>query len=109
MMMICIIFDSRDAAVDKIRGLKSLATDINPMFIHYLTGVVFFGYAYTSYKMESYGIAGSQVIALLLTGLITLFVYYSSLKKRGYFFYYFLVDGLMFLSAMLCGFARVLN
>jgi len=105
MLMLCIIFDKRDATVDKLRGLQSLATEIKPIELHRLIGLIFIGYIGTSYFMLTYQVSMAQVIALIITGLVTIFVYISSLKKRGYFFYYFLVDGLMFLSALLTGLA----
>ena len=42
-----------------------------------------------------------QVIALSVVGVVTLFVYIGSLQKRGYLYYYFIVDGMMFFSALL--------
>ncbi len=101
MLMLCIIFDKRDVAVDKIRGLQSLATDIKPLLLHYLTGFIFISYLLISYLLNAFEVPVLQIAALMVTGIITLCVYISSLKKRGYVFYYFLVDGLMFLSALL--------
>jgi len=105
MLMLCIIFDKRDAAVDKLRGLQSLATEIKPVVLHYLIGLIFLVYIFISYFMLAHQVSMPQVIALIITGMVTIFVYINSLKKRGYFFYYFLVDGLMFLSALLTGLA----
>jgi len=105
MLMLCIIFDKRDATVDKLRGLQSLATEIKPITLHYLIGLIFISYIFISYCMLAHQVSLAQVIALVITGLVTIIVYLSSLKKRGYFFYYFLVDGLMFLSALLTGLA----
>lgn len=107
MLMLCIIFDKRDVAVDKIRGLQSLATDIKPRVLHYLIGFIFLGYTWVSYSLKAYPITISQVAALIIAGLITIFVYILSLQKRDYFFYYFGVDGLMFLSALLTGLASI--
>ena len=107
MLMLCIIFDKRDAALDKIRGLQSLATDIKPLLLHYLIALIFAAYTGVSYAMADYGVTKPQVAALIVTGLVTLGVYISSLKKRGYLFYYFLVDGLMFLSGLLTGLASI--
>jgi hypothetical protein len=107
MLMLCIIFDKRDAAVDKIRGLQSLATDIRPRLLHYLIGLIFISYTWISYTMIAYEVSVPQAAALIVTGLITLGVYTSSIQKRGYLFYYFLVDGLMFLSALLTGLASI--
>ncbi len=107
MLMLCIIFDKRDAAIDKLRGLQSLATEIKPIVLHYLIGFIFIGYMLISYSMLAQQVGMGRVIALFITGLVTIFVYIRSFKKRGYFFYYFLVDGLMFLSAVLTELANM--
>ncbi len=101
MMLLCIIFDRRDAAIDKIRGLQSMATFLNPLKLHFLFGFIFIGYLIVNYFMRFYGIGIANFISLSLIGLITLIVYFFSLQKRGYLFYYFGVDGLMFFSAIL--------
>ncbi|MBC7888050.1 MAG: hypothetical protein H7Z13_09170 [Ferruginibacter sp.] len=109
MLMLCVIFDKRDVQVDKIRGLQSLATIVKPRVLNYLMGFIFIGYALVSYSMKWYELTMAQVAALIVTGLITITVYAASFKKRGYLFYYFLVDGLMFLSALLTGLAGVVR
>ncbi len=101
MLLLCIIFDKRDAAVDKIRGLQSLATAFNPIVLHFLIAFIFLGYCSIHYFIKGYGVGNAQVISLEVIGLVTLLVYVFSLQKRGYFFYYFGVDGLMFFSALL--------
>ena len=101
MLLLCIIFDKRDAAVDKIRGLQSLATAFNPIVLHFLIAFIFMGYCSINYFIKGYGVKTDQVIALDLIGLVSLIMYVVSLQKRGYFFYYFGVDGLMFFSALL--------
>lgn len=107
MLMLCIIFDKRDAAVDKIRGLHSLATEIKPGPLNYFMALILVCYIWATYKMTSYQISILHVAALIISGLITICVYIFSRQKRGYLFYYFLVDGLMFLSALLTGIATV--
>ncbi|MCW3092519.1 MAG: hypothetical protein JWP81_3588 [Ferruginibacter sp.] len=107
MLMLCIIFDKRDAAIDKIRGLQSLATDIRPMLLHFFMLVIFIAYASVSFAMRSYNITNNQVTALVVSGFVALYVYYRSMQKRGYIFYYFVVDGLMFFSALLTGLASL--
>lgn len=107
MLMLCIIFDKRDAAIDKIRGLQSLATDLRPRMLHYLMGIVFVIYTISCYLVQQYEVTGMQATALLLAGLIAVIVYVYSFQRRGYLFYYFLVDGLMFLSGLLTGLASI--
>jgi 4-hydroxybenzoate polyprenyltransferase len=109
MLMLCSIFDKRDAAVDKLRGLQSLATQIKPLMLHYIIVILFMGYTGLCYSMHAYGVSLAQVSALIIAGLLALLVYFISLKKQGYIFYYFLVDGLMFLSALLTGLAGLIT
>jgi hypothetical protein len=99
MLLLCIIFDKRDAAVDKIRGLQSLATAVEPIVLHLLFALIFTGYIGINYLMRGYGVATAQTVSLSLIGLISLIMYVVSLQKKGYLFYYFGVDGLMFFSA----------
>ena len=106
MLLLCIIFDSRDVAIDKIRGLHSMATVFNPLLIHILIIFIFTAYLSVNYFMLEKGIGIAYFISLSLIGLITLIMYILSLQKRGYLFYYFGVDGLMFFSAILTGFSR---
>ncbi len=99
MLLLCIIFDSRDISIDKINGLHSLATDVSKKkllvilisvyFLHMLCALLFcFYYAHVS-----------QAIAFIFGGIVFWILYAQSLKNKSYVFYYFLVDGLMLLSA----------
>lgn len=100
MLMLCIIFDNRDKAVDKIRGLHSLATVLEPGQLQLLiTGVfvILFG---TNFMSVNYGISFTQSIALQTSTISLLITYFFSLRKQGYLFYYFIVDGLMLFSAL---------
>ncbi|MEO6233001.1 MAG: hypothetical protein ABJB11_18485 [Ferruginibacter sp.] len=101
MLVLCIIFDKRDATMDKIRGLQSLATDISAGTLKYFIGIILLAYILISFGLSRYEIPFLQVMSLVGTGLFTAWVYIRSLQKRGYIFYYFEVDGLMFLSGLL--------
>ena len=100
MLMLCIIFDARDTTVDKIRGLQSLATLVKPPIIRYIMIFIFMAYIINGIWIRIYYHEPRQIVALLVTGLVTAIVYFFSLKKQGYFFYYFGVDGLMLFSAL---------
>jgi 4-hydroxybenzoate polyprenyltransferase len=100
MLMLCIIFDARDTRVDKIRGLQSLTTIIKPATVQYIMLGIFAAYILNGIVLRVYYNEVMQIIALLVTGVVTAVVYFFSLKKQGYFFYYFLVDGLMLFSAL---------
>jgi hypothetical protein len=100
MLMLCIIFDSRDTNVDKIRGLQSLTTIMKPRTVQYTMLGIFAAYIINGIFLRMYYQQPGQIIALLITGVVTAMVYFFSLKKQDYFFYYFVVDGLMLFSAM---------
>ncbi|MBL0183997.1 MAG: hypothetical protein IPP96_17635 [Chitinophagaceae bacterium] len=100
MLMLCIIFDNRDEAVDKIRGLHSLATDLKPNQLLLLIAVIFIILFGTNFLSVNYGISLAQSIALQTSTIALLVVYYFSTRKQGYLFYYFIVDGLMLFSAL---------
>ncbi len=100
MLMLCIIFDSRDIKVDKIRGLHSLATDLQPKTLRYLIVIIFIILFLTNFLCLRYGMSNSQSTALQLSTVALLATYFLSTKKQGYFFYYFFVDGLMLFSAL---------
>ena len=100
MLMLCIIFDNRDIVIDKMRGLHSLATDLKPAVLKILIFFIF-GLLFTSnFFYKDYGISLYQSIALQISTLALLIVYFYSAKKRSYLFYYFIVDGMMLFSAL---------
>ena len=100
MLMLCIIFDNRDKAVDKIRGLHSLATDLKPAHLKIIIGFIFIILFGTNFLYSFYSITFHQSIALHISTLALLAVYFFSTKKQGYLFYYFFVDGMMLFSAL---------
>ena len=100
MLMLCIIFDSRDIHIDKIRSLRSLATEVSRNTLHWIMIVVFVLYIIAGILLRYYFDDNAQVMAFLITGIFTFYIYKMSLSKRGYVFYYFIVDGLMLFSAI---------
>ena len=100
MLMLCIIFDNRDKDVDKIRGLHSLATVLKPAALRAVIYFIFALLFISNFFYRSYGITFDQSIALQISTLALLTVYFLSAKKRSYLFYYFIVDGLMLFSAL---------
>ena len=100
MLMLCIIFDNRDIAVDKLRGLRSLATDLKPGTLRILIYFIFTLLFISNFFFRRYGITFYQSIALQVSTIALLIVYFYSNKKQGYLFYYFFVDGMMLFSAL---------
>ena len=107
MLMLCILFDNRDVTVDKIHGLRSLATDLSPRLMEWLIFIVFGILFGINFLLGHHGITGRQVIALQLSAIINVWIYYLSRKKQGYFFYYFIVDGMMVLMTLLTTVASI--
>ena len=99
MLLLCIIFDKRDITVDKSHGLHSLATDIPLKTLNTIIYIVFISYLMMGLLLRYHFNDKPQMFAFLITGGFVWWVYTLSLKKRDYFFYYFLVDGLMLISA----------
>ena len=100
MLMLCIIFDNRDKAMDKIRGLHSLATDLKPLMLNILIYIIFAVLFISNLFYQQFGIHAYHSIGLQVSTLALLVVYFFSQKKQGYFFYYFIVDGMMLFSAL---------
>lgn len=100
MLMLCIIFDNRDKKVDKIRGLHSLATVLQPAPLQVVIYLVFAILFAVNFLYAQYNITLAQSISLHISTLALLAVYFYSLKKRTYLFYYFIVDGMMIISAL---------
>ncbi len=107
MLMLCIMFDNRDIATDKINGLHSLATDLKPAVMKWLIYFIFLLLFVSNFLYSVNDITIPQSVALQVAATTTLIVYFFSKKKQGYFFYYFLVDGLMLLSALLTTVASI--
>lgn len=100
MLMLCSIFDRRDAAVDKLHSLKSLATSVSQRQLQVIMQITFAGYLICGICMRVFFSNSEQLVAFLFTGVMLWWVYRSSLHKQDYLFYYFGVDGLMLFSAL---------
>ncbi|MEO6613214.1 MAG: UbiA family prenyltransferase [Chitinophagaceae bacterium] len=98
---ICILFDYRDRDDDRKNGVRSLITylgekGITALFIFSLT--VFFG---TTLLLLRYDYAPVAIMLLLLPGIITGAIYNYARRNFSDSLYYFVLDGLMALSAIL--------
>jgi hypothetical protein len=99
MLMLCTIFDKRDIKLDKLHALKSLATELSPNTLKTVMLCSFIIYIGAGFWVRYQFSDLNQLLAFLITGLLVGWVYLLSLKKQGYFFYYFVVDGLMLFTA----------
>jgi 4-hydroxybenzoate polyprenyltransferase len=98
--MLCIIFDKRDVLVDRMHGLRSLATELSLSALKKIMGMSFVTYLLAVLWFLLHGLELGQAIALCGSGIVAGWVYMlSSSKQQGYVFYYFVVDGLMLFTA----------
>lgn len=97
---ICILFDYRDREDDKADGIRSLITYLDEKGIFYLFtfSILVFGICTGLLYLYDYKI--SDIIILLIPGILTAALYQYA--KRNFFdiFYYFILDGLMAFSAL---------
>ncbi len=100
MLLLCIIFDTRDVSIDKINGLHSLATDVSRSMLRKILVVVFFLHIFMALLFCFYYANIAQASAFIFVGIIFWMMYAQSLNNKSYVFYYFGVDGLMLLSAV---------
>ncbi len=100
MLLLCTIFDKRDVEADKLHALHSLATDIKLKYLHIIMALVFLGYLISGFWLRTHLKDDAQLFAFFITGILVAWAYTASLKKQGYVFYYFLIDGLMLVSAL---------
>jgi hypothetical protein len=107
MLQLCLIFDLRDVAVDKIKGLHSLATDISPQTADRL--FYFLAAAFGVFTLLLYQFIPSVyvVLAFAMVQAAAIILYTTPQAYRNYFFYFFLVDGLMILSALFTGLVSI--
>lgn len=98
---ICILFDYRDRADDKKAGIRTLITYLNEKGITYLFSFSLLVFAATTLSLLTYDFNPIQVSILLLPGIITAGVYKYARRNFSDILYYFILDGLMALSAIL--------
>lgn len=97
---ICILFDYRDVEEDKEAGIRSLITYLSEKGVDRLFWLSVFVVAATSILLLDY-LSAAEVIALLIPLVILSLLYYPSKKNFSDYLYYFVLDGLMMLSAPL--------
>ena len=100
MLLLCVVFDNRDVAVDKIKGLHNIVTDIKPAAVKLFVLLLFILLICSVFLLQYLGLDLLQAFALIISAIAAGYFFYLSLQKRGYFFYYFFVDGLMLFSAL---------
>lgn len=95
---ICILFDYRDRESDKKDQIRSLITFLNEPGID----IIFWGSIlvfFTTLALLTPYFSFLVLLALSLPGVLLCLLYYTSKKNASDYLYYFVLDGLMMLSA----------
>ena len=98
---ICIIFDYRDREDDKKQGVKSLITYLSDTGIYHLFYFSLLVFLLSTCLLLFYGYPFLTIAILLLPGIVTAFLFDYAKRHFSDWFYYFLLDGLMALSAFI--------
>jgi hypothetical protein len=99
--ILCLIFDERDSESDTLAGIHSLATAYSRAIIRrILFGAA--GILFLFNCLMGPFVGSRQLLAMQVTLLVTCVVCFLSTNRKGFLFYYVLVDGLMIFSASMC-------
>jgi 4-hydroxybenzoate polyprenyltransferase len=103
---ICILFDYRDRDYDRRVGIRSLITWLSERNITILFAASLVVFGVLTIWMVAFNQTGKTIFILLIPGAITAGLYNYARKNFSDRLYYFVLDGLMALSALLtllCG------
>ena len=98
---ICILFDFRDREDDKAAGIRSLITFLSNRNISVLFVFTLVIFTVATIWMLRYNYSSLQIMLLLIPGIITACLYNYARRNFSDMLYYFVLDGLMALSAIL--------
>ena len=98
---ICIMFDFRDRADDKVTGIRSMVTAFSEKGVDMLFFLSLVIFAICTVFLYRYGFSTLNIILLLVPGVITAAIYNYAKKNFSDYLYYFILDGLMMFSALL--------
>jgi len=98
---ICILFDYRDREYDKKVGIRSLITWLSERGITALSITSLLAFMIFTLWMLRFGLSFTTISILLLPGAITAALFSHARKDFSDLLYYFVLDGLMALSALL--------
>lgn len=101
---ICIIFDFRDREQDKRDGIRSMITYFNERQIDLLFFFSMIVAIITSGLLYYYGFSITIIIALIAPAVVVAFSYPYLKKNLSDYLYYFYLDGMMALPALLTAF-----
>ncbi len=98
---ICIIFDNRDRERDKQEGIRSMVTHFSQANVKRLFQASLILFLISSCLLYCYSFTPAVIIALLIPGAIVWSGYDAFANNYSDYLYYFVLDGLMMLSALI--------
>ena len=98
---ICIIFDNRDREGDRQEGIRSMVTHFSEANVKRLFRASLILFFISSCLLYFYAFTPAIIIALLTPGAIVWASYGFFAKNYSDYLYYFILDGLMMLSALI--------
>jgi 4-hydroxybenzoate polyprenyltransferase len=98
---ICILFDYRDRDDDKKEGIRSMITYFNEQGIDRLFAISLIIFAATTIALHLFNFTITDIIMLLIPGIIVAILYPKAKASYSDYLFYFILDGLMMLSALL--------
>lgn len=104
---ICILFDYRDKETDKAAGIRSLITFLSDYSIRLIFVAALFIFGIATLALHFYQFQTTDIIFLLIPGMITGLLYKKATHHFSDNLYYFVLDGLMAFSALLTLIARI--
>jgi 4-hydroxybenzoate polyprenyltransferase len=98
---ICILFDYRDRKDDKADGIRSMITYFNERGIDILFFTSLGLFVVITFFLKHTGLARLNISLLILPAIILAVLYRHAKKNFSDYLYYFVLDGLTMLSALL--------
>ncbi|MHA4845329.1 UbiA family prenyltransferase [Flavitalea antarctica] len=98
---ICILFDYRDRDYDRSEGIKSMITILNDKGVDKLFYLTLILFACSTSALAWNGFSITDVVLILLPGVIMIPLYYLAKKNFSDYLYYIILDGMMMLPAIL--------
>jgi len=98
---ICMLFDYRDREEDLEQGLTTLPARISTKTLGILFYIIVTLFFSTTLLLLNTGFLFSEILVLLIPGFILAFLYPRAKRNFSDHLYYFILDGLMMLSALL--------
>lgn len=98
---ICLLFDYRDREEDLNQGLTTLPARISTKALGILFYIIVTLFILTTLLLLNSGFLYTEILVLLIPGLILALLYPRARRNFSDHLYYFFLDGLMMLSALL--------